>query len=366
MAINRRTFIGMGLGGTGIWGAFLLHQLRNHAPMPEAIADPTPPSRLAIAPRGMFAPVRGTVRIVAISDLNSQYGSTDYDPEVDRAIALIPDWQPDLVLCGGDMVAGQKRSLSKAQLEAMWASFDRHIASPLRKARLPFAFTIGNHDGSGAISGGKFSFQGDRDVAAAYWNSRESGLNFIDRAGYPFYYSFQQNGIFYLVWDASTDRIPTEQLAWAERSLGSATARSAKLRLAIGHLPLYAVARGRETAGNYLAQGDSLRSLLEKYRVHTYISGHHHAYFPGKKGNLELLHAGALGSGPRPLLAGSMPPRKTLTVVDVDLDPASTRYTTYDMKTQQVIDLQSLPAKISSPTGIVWRRDVAPSDRSSE
>ena len=41
------------------------------------------------------------VRIVVISDLNSQYGSTEYEPEIDKAIALLPQWQPDLVLCGG-------------------------------------------------------------------------------------------------------------------------------------------------------------------------------------------------------------------------------------------------------------------------
>ena len=56
---------------------------------------------------------------MVISDLNSQYGSTNYEPEVDRAIALIPDWQPDLVLCGGDMIAGQKQSLTESQIQAI-------------------------------------------------------------------------------------------------------------------------------------------------------------------------------------------------------------------------------------------------------
>src|SRR5689334_8743868 len=69
-------------------------------------------SQAAMAPKGLFAPPRGDVRIVVISDLNSQYGSTSYEPEVDQALALIPDWQPDLVLGGGDMVAGQSSSLT--------------------------------------------------------------------------------------------------------------------------------------------------------------------------------------------------------------------------------------------------------------
>jgi len=48
--------------------------------------------------------------------------------------------------------------------------------------------------------------------------------------------------------------------------------------------------------------------LLERYHVH--ISGHHHAYFPGHRGQLELLHTGALGSGPRPLLNSNLAPQK--------------------------------------------------------
>jgi len=46
-------------------------------------------------------------------DLNSRYGSTSYEPMIGKAIALIPDWQPDLVVGGGDMVAGQNPSLTR-------------------------------------------------------------------------------------------------------------------------------------------------------------------------------------------------------------------------------------------------------------
>ena len=99
----------------------------------------------------LYLPPRKDFRIVVISDLNSQYGSTEYELEVDQAIALIPEWQPNLVLCGGDMIAGQKASLTQSQIEAMWTAFDRHVAAPLREYNLPFGFTIGNHDGSGAI-----------------------------------------------------------------------------------------------------------------------------------------------------------------------------------------------------------------------
>lgn len=362
MTYKRRQFLMLvagSFGGLGIAKCARQTQSdRTLSTTASAIAPEETP--ISPAPKGLTAPVRGDVRIVAISDLNSSYGSTSYEPEVERAIALIPDWQPDLVLCGGDMIASQKLSLSKAQIQAMWEAFDRHVAAPLRQANIPFGFTIGNHDGSGALAQGKFVFASDRQLAAAYWNdpAHNPALQFVDRAEFPFYYTFRQNDIFYLVWDASTSIISAQQLAWVEKSLASPNAKQAKMRIAIGHLPLYAVAVGRDNAGNFLANAEPLRSLLERYQVHTYISGHHHAYFPGKKGKLELLYAGAIGSGPRQLLNSNLPPRKTLTVVDINLDKLLTIYTTYDMKTTTVIDITTLPSAIVGPNGKVVRRDL--------
>ena len=303
--------------------------------------------------------------MVVISDLNSQYGSTSYAPEVTKAIALIPDWQPDLVLSGGDMIAGQSRSLNRAQLQAMWAAFDRTIAAPLRQANLPLGFTMGNHDGSAALSpGGSYIFAQDRQLATSYWNQQNSNLPFVDRAQFPFYYTFAQNDVFYLVWDASTAKLTPEQLTWVEQSLASPQAQAAKLRIVIGHLPLYGIAVGRNKPGEYLQNAEKLRSQMERYRVHTYISGHQHAYYPGYRGQLQLLHAGALGGGPRPLEGSDRSPQKTLTVVDIDLASASTTYTTYDMKTLQVIDQQQLPRQISGHNGTVYRQDVEAGDES--
>lgn len=352
MTYKRRQFFFLLVGGLGLatCARQVLPNENRSSESKSTLAKSKKAIASATAPKGMAAPSRGDVRIVVISDLNSQYGSTSYEPEVDKAIALTPEWQPDIVLCSGDMVAAQKRSLSKAQIAAMWEAFDRHIASPLRKAKIPFGFTIGNHDGSGALAQGKLVFERDRTQAAAYWQDvkHDPGLQFVDRAGFPFYYTFTQNDIFYLVWDASTHMIPSEQLTWVEKSLASDVAKDAKMRIAIGHLPLYPVAVGRDKAGEFLSNAEKLRSLLERHQVHTYISGHQHAYFPGKKGQLELLSTGALGSGSRQLLNSNLPPRKTLTVVDINLNSASTIYTTYDMKTLAVIDIETLPSAIAT------------------
>lgn len=364
MNYNRRQFIIFLCCLLGVVMATVSHQVfsRNNItsePPSNVVENPieTPINEpVAAAPSGLFAPVKGDVRIVVISDLNSQYGSTRYEPEVKEAIALTPQWKPDLVLCGGDMIAGQKRSLTQQQIQAMWSAFDANISKPLRQAKIPFGFTIGNHDGSGAISQGKLIFKSERDLASTYWNQPQNnpGLNFVDRGNFPFYYSFIQKDIYYLVWDASTHIISSEQLAWVEKNLASPVAQNAKLRLVIGHLPLYPVAVGRNDGGNFLSNAQKLQALLERYQVHTYISGHHHAYYPGKKDNLELLHAGALGGGPRKLLNSNLSPRKTITVVDINLTSQSTTYTTYDMKTKQVIDIKTLPQSI----GKVWRRDL--------
>ena len=171
----------------------------------------------------LYIPPKQDFRIVVISDLNSQYGSTEYEPEVKEAITLMPEWQPDLVLSGGDMIAGQKASLSKLQIEAMWQGFEDNIARPLRQNQIPFGFTIGNHDGSGAIKQQTLVFPQERELAKAYWHQHQHklGLNFVDHSHFPFYYSFRQNNIFFLVWDASTSNISNRQLNWVKQTLNS-------------------------------------------------------------------------------------------------------------------------------------------------
>ena len=375
MAIKRRQLLilgGLTLGG-GIGGAafsgILSRKPEAIAPIAKTISSPVKSTNTVTntivrspnpAPKGLYAPVRGDVRIILISDLNSAYGSTDYIDQVKRAIAFVPDWEPDLVLCSGDMVAAQDTALTTTQIAAMWQGFDKYIAAPIRQAKLPFGFTIGNHDASGSLSSGRYAFESDRNAATKYWNDpkHDPNLNFVDRAGFPFYYSFSQNDIFFLIWDASTANIPSEQLKWAEKSLASEVAQKSKLRIAIGHLPLYAVAKGRDTAGNYLDNAENLRALLEKYNVHTYISGHHHAYYPAHKGKLELLHAGVLGDGPRRLLSGNLTPSRTVTAIDIKLATAETIYTTYDMDTLKVVDQSTLPRFIDAPNGRITRRDI--------
>lgn len=303
-------------------------------------------------------PPRKDVRLVVLSDLNGAYGSVTYDPEVHQAIALIQKWQPDLVICGGDMVAGQSNQLSSAQIQAMWKGFDQTLTQPLQTAKIPFGFTLGNHDGSGYQSlAGDYVFERDRNLAKAYWQKahQRCGLEFVDDQHFPFYYAFRQHNIFYLFWDATTAKLSSTQLKWVEQTL--AQAQDAALRIVVGHLPLYAVAEGRNKAGEILNDAESLKALLIRHKVHTYISGHHHAYYPGQKESLRFLHSGALGGGPRPLIGSQVKPFKSITVVDVDLGRQETQYSTYNMVTFEQVKHQILPAQITGINGTIQRQN---------
>ena len=50
---------------------------------------------------------RSALRVGLISDLNSSYGSISYIPSVHQGVERLIALQPDLVVCAGDMVAGQ-------------------------------------------------------------------------------------------------------------------------------------------------------------------------------------------------------------------------------------------------------------------
>ncbi|MFO7629458.1 MAG: metallophosphoesterase [Prochlorococcaceae cyanobacterium] len=341
MPLNRRRLLALGLSGLGAagWQAWTASRAGSQAPLPSRL-----PSRL---------PLRGDQRLVLISDLNSSYGSTTYIPEVQKGIAMIPGLKPDLVLCAGDMVAGQKAGLSAAQLAAMWAGFDRQVLQPLRSAGVPFAPAMGNHDASSLRQGGRYLFEADRHQAARFWRSRQAqlGLQFEDASGFPFFYSFRHQDLFVLVWDASSATVPAEQLRWAERSLASAAARSARRRLVLGHLPLQAVAQGRDTSGDVLAAASELRLLLERHGVQAYVSGHQHAYFPSRLGRLDLVQLGALGSGPRRLLGRSEAPFQTLTLLDLPSADGPSRETTINLRSVQLLDRSSLPSRLLDGAG---------------
>lgn len=97
------------------------------APVEQPTEPALPPETAAIVasagPDGLYQPPRGDVRLVAISDLNAAYGSTDYDPEVDKGIALLPFWQPDMRNQPGHQRAWQPSSSVRAKRPSLVAHF---------------------------------------------------------------------------------------------------------------------------------------------------------------------------------------------------------------------------------------------------
>ncbi len=299
-------------------------------------------------------PQRGDTRLVIIADMNESYGSVHYDMYVDSALVWIERWQPDAILTAGDHIAGQSLALVEENIRAMWEGFEETIASPIREMEIPFGVTMGNHDAS--RSG---TFDHERDIAKEYWTTHPHHLRFIDGENYPFYYSFSVNNLFIMSWDASFSVISEREREWVAEQLSSETARDASMRILIGHLPLYAVAEGRNRRGEILEDADKLFEMLRDGGLDIYISGHHHAYYPAEKEGVLLLSAGAIGSGPRQLLGSDHPPRRTITVLDFFDEPHRTVISTFDIENgMREIKPEELPDSIEGINGVIERKGL--------
>lgn len=303
-------------------------------------------------------PLRGDLRLALISDLNASYGSTTYIAQVHRGVELLAALQPDLVLCAGDMVAGQKLGLDRGQLDSMWAGFDRDVLQPVLRRSVGFAPAMGNHDASSSRGAGGFTFALDRERASRYWLARQGnlGLDLVEASQFPFRYSLRQGPVFVVVLDASSASVSAADWAWARAQLSAPQARQARFRLVMGHLPPYGVGLGRDRPGEVLNQPEQLRQLLAATASHLYVSGHHHAYFPSKVGGTNLLSLGAMGSGPRRRLNDSSPPEQTLTVLDLFEQRGEVVTTTLELNGLQVVRPTSLPGALTPSTGPQLRR----------
>lgn len=296
-------------------------------------------------------PDRGDTRIVVIADINESYGSTHYDRYVDTSLVWIERWKPDAIITAGDHIAGQSLRLDEENIHEMWKAFEEIIARPVYELGIPFGITMGNHDAS--HSG---TFDHERKIAEEYWSGRPHLLNMVDGANYPFYYSFTVNNLFVISWDASYSVISKKEREWVQEQLKSDVARNASWRILTGHLPLYAVAEGRNRRGEILEDADELFDLLRDNGLDIYINGHHHAWYPAKKEGVLLLSAGAIGSGPRPLLNSDLPPRRTITLIDFFEESGEYIITTYDLENDmEKITPDELPPVIEGINGRIER-----------
>jgi hypothetical protein len=292
-----------------------------------------------------------TLRVAVISDLNGAYGSTDYATQVDHALSRIVALKPDLVISTGDMVAGQRRPhLTRGEVDRMWQAFHAYVSEPLQAAGIPLVVTPGNHDAS-AYDG----FALERTIYAEQWLQRRPAVQFLDAAGYPYYYAFSLGDILFISLDATVvGHLPEQQMAWLRQLLARHGSQHRR-RVVFSHLPLWPLARGRER--EYI--GDPrLQSLLEQAGVELYLSGHHHAFYPGVSGTTAFVGQACLGAGPRPLLGTEQRSARSFTLLE--FTPEGIQVGAYQAPGfRTLVDWSTLPERIQSPAFQLLRADLA-------
>ena len=293
------------------------------------------------------------LRVAVISDLNGAYGSAEYDTAVRGAVAALRRLQPGLVISTGDMVAGQRLHpvLQADRVEAMWSAFHAVVTDPRRGSGIPLAVTPGNHDASAYPL-----FTHEREIYAAQWTQRVPSLEFVDRAGYPFHYAFAVGGVLFVSLDVTrVGVVDRAQKAWLDALL-SRHGDGYAYRVVFSHLPLFAFTEGRETE---ISADAELEALLRMHRVDLYLSGHHHAFYPGFRDGVAYIGQACLGAGPRRLLGSSGRSRRAVTWLEfsgegVTVDALS------GVALDERIDVQALPPRIASRLGTLVRLDLAP------
>ena len=259
--------------------------------------------------------------------------------------------KPDLILCGGDMVAGQKASLTEQNIKEMWQHFKTVVFDPIKKADVPFGFTLGNHDASP-------NFLKDRTIATQFWKEEKQAtrLTFVNSEHYPFYFSYLKNNVFFISWDASGAKIKPELYHWMKMQTNLPVAKNARMRILLGHLPLYAIVAAKNKVGEVNSNPDSALAFFKTHQIDMYISGHQHAYYPATKNGVQLLNAGCIGDGPRPILGHSDLAKKAYTIIEIPVkNPLSFKQKTFTPLTNEEISINSLPDSVIGFNGTIHR-----------
>jgi len=309
---------------------------------------------LALLLLPVIAAAAEPLRVVVISDMNGSYGSTHYESSVDAAMARILELKPDLVISTGDMVAGQRRPhLSRREIEPMWQAFHDHVSEPLAGAGIPFAVTPGNHDASDYKG-----FALERAIYSEQWTPRKPSVRILDDGGYPYYYAFEFGDVLFISLDATVvGHLSLSQMDWL-RGVLDIYGQTYRRRVIFSHVPLWPFAQGRER--DFIGDPD-LQALLETADVDLYLSGHHHAFYPGAMQGVAFVSQSCLGAGPRRLLGMKERSPRSFTLIefaDDDLYIAAFAAPRFE----SVIDWNTLPARIRSSAAELKRADLADVD----
>lgn len=288
------------------------------------------------------------LRVAVLSDLNGSYGSTTYRAHVHRSVDwVIEELQPDLVLSTGDMVAGMMPGLD---YEAMWTAFHRAVTLPLTRANIPFAPTPGNHDAV-ALRG----YEAERAEYARQWDVWRPRVEFVDRAHYPRRYAFLHGGALFISLDATTVGPRSRaHLDWLDEVLSRH--RDAPTKIVFGHLPIHPFSR--ERVRDVLADAE-LEALLVRHEVDAYLSGHHHAYYPGRRGPLRMISMSCLGGGPRRLLGTDEDSPRSVVVLEIDAEGGISSVEAHIApRFDERIRRRDLPERVGQGESVIVRDDL--------
>lgn len=293
-----------------------------------------------------------TIQIAVISDLNGSYGSVKYHSAVDQAIQRIVQLNPDLVISTGDMVAGQRISalLSRDEVEDMWQAFHEKVTNPLQAAGIEFIVTPGNHDASAYPR-----YHMERQIYAEQWEDKKPGLLFLEESHFPFYYALSIDDNLLISLDVTMPGLlEVTQKKWLEDLLSSHGKNYAR-KIIFSHLPLWPFAQERATEA---MMDPELESILNTYNVDIYLSGHHHAYYPGYKDGVRYVSQACLGASPRSLIGDVRKSDRSITVLDIgengDIQVNAYRAPDY----VDPVPLETLPERIVSPRATLLREDI--------
>ena len=249
---------------------------------------------IALLLLALSATSRADDNLAIIADLNGRYGSTAYHKRVAAAVQSIISQRPALVVIAGDMIAGQAMPpLAEAAIDAMWQSFDSTVYRPLKEAGIPVAAAPGNHDASAYAA-----FSAERTAYERYWSARPPADSFSEGSRFPWYFGLDLEAVSLTFLDVTTTaELDSVQWEFLQQRREQARARQAKL-VVVTHLPLHPIARSRETE-IFSLPGSSLPGEI-------WVSGHHHAYYPGVTSNGAYhLAVPALGGNSRKWIGSS-------------------------------------------------------------
>jgi hypothetical protein len=126
------------------------------------------------------------------------------------------------------------------------------------------------------------------------------------------------------------------------------------------HLPVYPFTHGRETE---VSADHALEEILRRHGVELYLSGHHHAFYPGYHQGVRFVSQACVGAGPRPLIGETARSTRAITLLEIpDKGPIAVRaFAAPDFRRE--IDRSTLPVSIVSRYGTLMRDDLAAPER---